>query len=146
MSFWEIVGFIAAGFVFVATLMVMFTIIGDLFRDRELSGVAKAAWVVALVFVPLLTALVYVVARGRGMAERSQRAAAAAKQEQETYIREVAGRTTAVDQIAQAKAMLDAGAISNEEFETLKARALAGAPVPLQAGPVEPPRTARSGG
>lgn len=125
MSFWDIVWFIIISFAFVAYLMVMFSIIGDLFRDKEVSGIAKATWIVLLIFLPLLTSLIYLVVRGNGMAERSAKGAEAMRQQQDAYIREVAGKTSPADQIAQAKAMLDSGAISQAEYETLKAKALA---------------------
>jgi hypothetical protein len=124
MSFWDVVWFIFISFAFVAYLMVMFSILSDLFRDRETSGIAKAVWVVALIFLPFLTSLVYLIVRGRGMAERGARSAELAKQQQDAYIRQVAGRTTPADQIAQARAMLDAGAISQSEYDTLKEKAL----------------------
>ena len=124
MSFWDVVWFIFISFAFVAYLMVMFAILGDLFRDRDTSGFAKAVWVIALIFLPLLTSLVYLVARGRGMTERSMRQAALLRQQQEAYVREVAGHTTPSDQITQARALLDAGAISQSEYEALKTKAL----------------------
>jgi hypothetical protein len=124
MSFWDVVWFIFISFAFVAYLMVLFSILGDLFRDRDTSGVAKAAWVVALIFLPFLTSLVYLIVRGRGMTERSLRQAVASRQQQDAYIREVAGRTTPSDQIAQARALLDAGTISQPEYEALKTKAL----------------------
>jgi hypothetical protein len=116
MSFWDVVWFIFISFAFVAYLMVLFSILGDLFRDRDASGVAKAAWVIALIFLPLLTSLVYLIVRGRGMTERSVRQAEVSRQQQDAYIREVAGRTTPSDQIAQARALLDAGTISQPEY------------------------------
>jgi hypothetical protein len=125
MSFWDVVWFIFISFAFIAYLMVMFSIITDLFRDRDTSGWVKAVWIVALIFLPLITSLVYLIVRGSGMTERSMRSAEAMKQQQETYIREVAGNATPVDQVAKAKAMLDAGAISQSEFDALKAKALA---------------------
>lgn len=125
MSFWDVVWFIFISFAFVAYLMVMFSIITDLFRDRETSGWAKAVWIVLLIFFPLITALVYLIARGSGMTERSMRTAEAMKEQQDSYIREVAGQASPVDQVAKAKAMLDAGAISQSEFDALKAKALA---------------------
>jgi len=128
MSFWDIVWFIFITWAFVAYLMVMFSIIGDIFRDRELSGGAKALWCLALVLVPFLTALVYLAVRGSGMAERSARSAARAQSQQDAYIREVAGQTTPADQIAQAKALLDGGAISQPEYDALKAKALGVSP------------------
>ena len=67
MSFWDVVWIIFISFAFVAYLMVMFSILGDLFRDRDTSGFAKAVWVIALIFLPLLTSLVYLIVRGKGM-------------------------------------------------------------------------------
>ena len=127
MSFWEVVWLIVISFAFIAYLMAMFTIIVDLFRDKELSGVMKAVWFLCLIFFPFLTALVYLIARGNGMAERSAKEAQAMRTAQEGYIREVAGSGGAnpADQIAQAKQLLDSGAISQEEFAALKAKALA---------------------
>jgi len=125
MSFWDVVWFIIISFAFVAYLMMLFSIVADLFRDRETSGLVKAIWLVALLFLPLLTALVYVIVRGRGMAERTVTGAADAQRQQEDYIKQVAGSATPSDQIAQASALLDKGTISQSEFETLKAKALA---------------------
>jgi hypothetical protein len=124
MSFWDVVWFIFITFAFVAYLMVMFAIITDLFRDRETSGWVKAVWIVALIFLPLITALVYLIARGKGMTERSVRQAEAVKTQQDAYIRSVAAKSTPADQIAQARAMLDAGTITQTEYERLKEKAL----------------------
>ena len=124
MSFWDVVWFIIISFAFVAYLMVMFWILTDLFRDRETSGVVKAIWIIVLILVPLLTSLVYLVVRGRGMAERSARTAAEAKQQQDAYIREVATKSSPADQIAQARQMLDAGVISQSEYDRIKEKAL----------------------
>jgi hypothetical protein len=98
--------------------------VSDLFHDRDTSGFAKAIWFLALIFVPFLTALVYVIARGKGMAERSASSYQAAQKEQETYIKEVAATATPADQIAKARVMLDEGTISQSEFDTLKAKVL----------------------
>jgi Phospholipase_D-nuclease N-terminal len=125
MSFWDIVWFIFITWVFVAYLMVLFSIIGDIFRDRELSGVWKAVWMIALVFLPFLTAFVYLISRGRSMADRSMRVAAMQRQQQDDYIRDVAGKTSPTEQITQARALLDSGAISQPEYEALKTKALA---------------------
>jgi hypothetical protein len=123
-SFWEVLWLIFISFAFVAYLMVMFLILSDLFRDRDTSGLAKAAWVIGLVFLPLLTALVYLIARGGGMAQRAMHNAAVARQQQDAYVREVAGKTTPSDQIAQARALFDAGVISQSEYDALKTKAL----------------------
>jgi len=125
MSFWDIVWFIVISFAFVAYLMVLFSILADLFRDREESGWMKALWIVLLIVFPLVTALVYLGVRGRGMAERQSRDVADMKQQQDAYIREVASKASPGDQIAQAQKMLNDGAISQPEFERLKEKALA---------------------
>jgi hypothetical protein len=126
MSFWDIVWFIFITWAFVAYLMVMFKIIGDIFRDDDMSGWAKAAWCLFLVFFPFVTALVYLGVRGRSMTERSMRASAVRQAQQDQYIRDVAGTTSATDQITQARALLDGGVISQSEYDTLKTKALAG--------------------
>jgi hypothetical protein len=125
MSFWDIVWFIVISFAFVAYLMVLFSIITDMFRDREMGGWAKALWIIFLIFMPFLSMLIYLVARGRGMAERSATAAEEARAAQETYIKQVAGGNgSPTDEIARAKALLDAHAISQSEYEALKTKAL----------------------
>lgn len=123
-NFWDLLTLIFSTFLFVAYLFVLFQIITDLFRDGEMGGVAKAIWLVALVFLPMLTAIVYIITRGAGMATRQQAALSRLKNESESYIRTVAGRSAAAD-IAEAKALLDAGTINQAEFERLKAKALA---------------------
>jgi hypothetical protein len=126
-SFWDFFWFIISFFLLMAYLMVLFQIIGDLFRDKDVSGGIKAVWVFFLIFLPILTSLVYLIARGKGMAERNISAAHAAQQDQEAYIRKVsgAGGASPADEIARAKALLDSGAITQTEFDGLKAKALA---------------------
>lgn len=112
-------------FAFVAYLFILFYIFTDLFRDHQLNGWWKALWIVALIFVfPPFPALAYLIFRGRGMAERSQKAASQAIAAQQEYIKQVAGTSTPTDQIAQAQSLLDAGAITQDEFNQLKAKAL----------------------
>ncbi|MCE2970017.1 MAG: SHOCT domain-containing protein [Burkholderiales bacterium] len=123
-NFWDIVWLMFSTFVFIAYLFVLFQIVSDLFRDHELGGGSKALWIVGLIFLPMLTALVYIIARGRGMAERQRAALQRAKSDTDAYIRQVAGKSPA-DQIADARALLDAGTISADEFAKLKAKALA---------------------
>lgn len=124
MSFWDIVWFILISFAFVAYLMVMFSIISDLFRDSRTSGVQKALWIVGLIFLPFLTALAYLIIKGGGMAERQAQTAERVRERQETYIREAAGTTSPAEQITQARSLLDAGTITPEEYERLKEKAL----------------------
>jgi len=123
-NFWDIMWLIFSTFMFVAYLFVLFQVVIDVFRDTKLGGFAKAIWLIALVLLPLLTAVIYVIARGRGMAERQQMAMQRAKADTDAYIRDVAGKSPA-EQIAQAKALLDAGTINQDEFAKLKAKALA---------------------
>lgn len=125
MSFWDVVWFIVIAFVFTAYLMMLFSIVADIFRDSESSGVTKALWLIGLIFVPVLVALIYVIVHGNDMARRTATSHFAAQQEQEQYIKQVAGTASPTDQIAQASVMLDKGTISQSEFDTLKAKALA---------------------
>jgi Short C-terminal domain/Phospholipase_D-nuclease N-terminal len=125
MSFWDIIWFIFISFAFIAYLMVLFAIVTDLFRDHSASGWEKAIWIVCLIFFPLITALVYLIAKGRHMTDRNLATAQSMQQQQEAYIKQVAGGSTPTDQVAQAKSLLDSGAITQEEFEALKAKALA---------------------
>jgi len=125
-SFGDVIWWFLWAFVFIAYLMALFAIIGDLFRDHTLNGWWKAVWVIFLIFVPFLTALVYLIARGRGMAERSQKEAKQYQAATDAYIRQtVATGASPSDEIAKAKALLDAGTISQAEYDQLKAKALA---------------------
>lgn len=109
-----------SSFLFIAYLFVVFQIVADLFRNSEMSGGKKALWVIGLIFVPLLTALAYLVIHGRGMADRQR----AAVHKAEQYLDEQWGRNSSVDQISRAKSLLDAGTITNDEFLRLKQQAL----------------------
>ena len=122
-NFWDLLLLIASTFVFVAYLLVLFQIVIDLFRDPVLGGFYKAIWLIGLIFLPVLTALAYIIGRGRGMAERQQAAMQKARSDTDNYIRGVAAKSPA-DQIADAKSLLDAGTISAEEFTKLKAKAI----------------------
>ena len=123
-SFWDYFWSLLVIFAFIAYLMILFNILVHLFwRDHQTSGWVKALWVVFLIVFPYLTALVYLIARGKGMAERAREQALEAKQQTDEYIRQAAGRSPA-QEIADAKALLDAGAIDQREFESLKAKAL----------------------
>jgi len=123
-TFWDFFWYLVWIFLFVAYLMVLFQILTDMFRDRELSGWWKAVWVVFLIFVPLITALIYLIARGRGMSERQLAAVKSAKADTDAYIQSVAQQASPAEHIASAKQLLDAGTITPEEFERLKAKAL----------------------
>jgi Na+-transporting methylmalonyl-CoA/oxaloacetate decarboxylase gamma subunit len=124
MDFWDFFWLLIWSFLFVAFLMLLFQIFGDLFRDPDLGGWAKAAWVIGLIVFPFLLILIYLIARGRGMAERQAIAMRAARQQTDEYIQSVAGSSAPAEQIASAKALLDAGTITQGEFDRLKAKAL----------------------
>ena len=126
-SIWDVLWFFLAIFLWVAFFMVLFMVIGDLFRDRTMGGGGKAAWAIVLIFLPFLGTFIYLIARGSGM---SDRAVAAAQHDQELaqqYAQSVvatSGGGNAADQIERAKSLLDSGAITLDEFNALKAKAL----------------------
>lgn len=123
-STWDFLWHFLIIFAWIAYLLVLFQILGDLFwRDHTTSGFIKAIWVVVLIVFPWLGALIYLIARGKGMGERARAAAEAAKRETDDYIRQAAGRSPA-QEIADAKGLLEAGSITQTEFDALKAKAL----------------------
>jgi hypothetical protein len=108
-------------FFFVIWIWILITILSDLFRDHETSGWAKAVWVLFLVFIPFLTALIYLIARGSGMRERAIKAQAEAKQHMDAYIREQA-HVSPADELHKLNDLKEKGAISAEEFDRAKAK------------------------
>lgn len=111
-------------FLFVIWLWILFTIITDLFRDHEMSGWAKAIWILFLVFIPFLSALVYLIARGHGMRDRAIKAAAEEKQHFDSYVRQQAHSSPA-DELHKLAELKEKGALSDAEFEQAKAKLLA---------------------
>jgi ABC-type multidrug transport system fused ATPase/permease subunit len=126
MDFWDFFWLLVWSFFFVFYLMVLFHVIGDLFRDKDLSGWWKALWIIFLIIFPFLSLLIYLIARGQGMAERQAGAMREAQAATDQYIKSVASQgSSPADQIASAKSLLDSGAISQAEFDQLKQKALA---------------------
>lgn len=123
-SFFDVIMLMIPTLVLVTYLIVLFQIVVDLFRDTELGGGSKVLWMIGLMFLPILTAVIYIIARGKGMADRQRSTLQRAKSDTDAYIREVAGKSPA-EQIADAKALLDAGTINADEFAKLKAKACA---------------------
>ena len=113
-------------FFMVVYFMMLFRIIMDVFRNHESSGWVKAGWLIALLFFPLLTMLIYVIVDGKHMAERDIKQMQAVQQAQNDYIKSVAGSSDPTAQIAQAHDLLEKGAISQQEFDSIKSKALAG--------------------
>jgi hypothetical protein len=111
-------------FFMVAYFVVLFQVVFDLFRDHELSGWAKAGWLVFIIVLPFLGLLVYLIVRGTSMRDRAIREQAQAKQDFDAYVRDTAGSGGPAAEIANAKKLLDEGTISPEEFEAIKRKAL----------------------
>jgi hypothetical protein len=111
-------------FFFVVYFWILITILSDLFRDHELSGWAKAVWVLFLVLVPMVTALIYLIVRGQGMRDRAVKEQADARKHFDSYVRETAG-TSPVDELHKLADLKDRGAISEAEYEKMKAKLVA---------------------
>ena len=118
--FWSMLIF----FVWIAWFMLLFHIVGDVFRRRDASGAKKTAWLIFLIFVPFLGVFVYLIGNGDDMAKRNIEQAEARRSEMDTYVREVAGSSGPAGEIEKAKGLLDSGAITQAEFEAIKAKAL----------------------
>ncbi|MEI6362622.1 MAG: SHOCT domain-containing protein [Actinomycetes bacterium] len=112
-------------FLLFAWFMCLFWVLGDIFRSKDLGGGGKTLWIIFVIAIPWLGVLAYVIARGKGMQERQLEQAKELQQAQSAYIQSVAGSTSATDQIASAKSLLDQGTISQAEFDQIKSKALA---------------------
>ena len=124
-SVWDIFWFFFWVFVWVAYLFVLIYIVIDIFRDHSLNGWLKAVWLIFLIFVPFITALVYLIARGKGMAERSAERRPQYVEYSDEELRKIPFASPS-DEIAKAKALRDQGVISDGEYEALKNKALGG--------------------
>jgi len=118
--FWSMLIF----FVWIAWFMLLFHIVGDVFRRRDASGAKKTLWLIFLLFVPFLGTFIYLIANGDDMARRNIEAAEAQRSEMDNYVRDVAGSSGPAAEIEKAKGLLDSGAISQAEFDSIKAKAL----------------------
>jgi hypothetical protein len=112
-------------FLFMLWLWLLISIFSDLFRDHETSGWTKALWFVAILLLPFLSAFLYLLFRGDGMAKRSMRQHQAAQEQFDDYVRQAAGTGGAASEIANAKSLLDDGAITQQEYDEIKRKALA---------------------
>ena len=124
LTLWDILATTFSIFFFIAYLLILFQVVSDLFRDHELNGFFKAIWIIFLLFVPLLASLLYLITRGKGMAQRQRAMMKKSVSDTNAYIREVAGKSPA-EQISDAKKLLDEGTITQDEYQKLKAKALA---------------------
>ena len=122
--FWTILIF----FAWVIFIWIAITVLIDVFRRRDISGWGKAAWVIFVIILPFLGVLAYLIFNHDGMAERSGKEAAASQAQFDDYVRKTAGTGGTASEIEKAKQLLDSGTITQSEFETIKAKALASAP------------------
>jgi Short C-terminal domain/Phospholipase_D-nuclease N-terminal len=123
-SFGEFLWSLVIIFFMIIFFVILFQVVFDLFRDHELSGWAKAGWLIFIIVLPFLGLFVYLIVRGKSMAERSVKEQVEAKQDFDAYVRETAGAGGPATEIANAKKLLDDGAITQEEFDAIKAKAL----------------------
>ncbi len=123
-NFWDFIWLMVTAFFMVIYLIIMFQVVVDIFRDHKLGGVGKALWIVALIVAPFLSVLAYLIVRGAGMSERQMSTLQQNREQAEAYLRGMVQAKSPAEQIADAKALLDAGVISADEYSTLKAKAL----------------------
>lgn len=126
-SFGDLLWSIIVIFFMVVYFMILLNILTDLFRSRDLGGVAKTIWVIAILFMPLIAMLIYLIVRGGGMTDRAIEANTRSNDQMMRAAQSVVGSSasaSAADQISQAKGLLDSGAINQQEFDALKAKAL----------------------
>lgn len=112
-------------FAWVIWFWLLITVFADLFRRRDISGWAKAGWIIFVIILPYLGVLIYLIAQHDGMAERNMQQAQAAQSQFDSYVKDVAASSGPAGEIEKAKQLLDSGAISQAEFDSLKAKALA---------------------
>ncbi|HEX3910740.1 MAG TPA: SHOCT domain-containing protein [Solirubrobacteraceae bacterium] len=120
--FWTILVF----FAFVVWLMILFTVLSDIFRRHDTTGAVKVLWIIAIILLPYLGTFVYLITQHTGMTERAQRQQKAAEDEFGKYVRSVGAKDDPTDKIAKAHELLEKGAINQAEFEQIKRQALAG--------------------
>ena len=122
-NFWDIFWWFFIVYAIFAFLYALFLVIADLFRDHQLSGWWKAVWIIFLAFVPFVTLLVYMIARGKGLTERSMEHARRNQEQTDAYIRQAA-TASPTEEISKAKALLDSGTISPDEYQRIKTRVM----------------------
>jgi hypothetical protein len=121
--FWTMLIF----FAFVIWIWILITVLIDIFRRHDTSGFAKVLWIIFIIVLPYLGVFVYLIVEHSGMTERAVKQQEAAQSQMDRYVQSVAAKTDPAEQIAKAKGLLDAGTITQAEFEQIKQKALAGA-------------------
>ena len=123
-SFGDVMWSMLVFFVWILWFWLLFTVFGDLFSRHDIGGWGKAAWVIFVIIVPFLGTFIYLIAEGRKMGERAAQRAQNQQSQMDDYVRSVASSGSATEEIAKGKQLLDSGAISEAEFDQLKAKAL----------------------
>jgi Short C-terminal domain/Phospholipase_D-nuclease N-terminal len=124
--FLEVIWTMIVFFAFVVWLWLLFTVLSDLFRRHDTSGFVKVLWIIFIIIAPYIGVFVYLILQHTGMTERAIKQQEAARGQLDAYMRSVAGQSDPTDQIAKAKQLFDQGAITQQEFDELKRKALAG--------------------
>jgi hypothetical protein len=119
--FWTMLIF----FVWIAWFMLLFRVFGDLFRRKDIGGGHKVLWTIFVILVPFLGVFIYLIANSHGMADRTNQDIQAQQAQMDDYVKSVAGSGGAAAEIERAKGLLDTGAITQAEFDAIKAKALA---------------------
>ena len=124
-TFWQVIWTMFIFFMWVIWIWLLIVVFSDLFRRHDTSGWAKAGWAVFIILLPFLGVFIYLIAQGKQMGERRMAEVQAAQQDMDPYVKQVAASADPAEQIAKAKQLLDSGAITQEEFEAIKRKALA---------------------
>jgi len=122
--FWDVMWSMLVFFIWIAWFMLLFRIVGDIFRRRDWGGGAKTVWLIFVILLPFLGVFVYLISQNDGMVQRQLEQAQAQRAQMDDYVRSVAPEGGAASEIEKAKALLDSGAISQSEFDALKSKAL----------------------
>ena len=123
-SFGDVMWSMFVFFAWILFFWMLFIVFGDLFSRHDISGWAKAGWTIFVIILPFLGIFIYLIAEGKSMGERAQQRAQAQQSQMDDYVRSVASSGSATDEIARGKELLDSGAITQAEFDQLKANAL----------------------
>jgi phospholipase D-like protein len=124
-SFGDVMWTMFVFFAWILFFWLLFGVFGDLFSRHDVSGWAKAGWTIFVIILPFLGIFVYLISQGKGMGERAQQRAQAQQTQMDDYVRSVATSSSPTEEIAKGKQLLESGAITQAEFDELKARALA---------------------
>jgi hypothetical protein len=124
-TFWQVIWTMFIFFLWIIWIWLLIVVFMDIFRNHQSSGWSKALWCIFIIILPFLGVFIYLIAEGGGMAERRQREVQAAQSDMDSYVRSVAAQSDPASQIANAKELLDSGAITQAEFDALKQKALA---------------------